>query len=60
MRQAVLIALAATTLSACRMTVIDAGCQTYAAQRPSMPTLSDDAVGRWVDQTDAALTETCR
>lgn len=38
----------------------DAGCAAYGSQRPSMPPLNDDAVGRWVDVTDGAMTATCR
>lgn len=38
----------------------DAGCTTYALQRPSMPTLGDDPVSAWVDVLDGGMTSTCR
>lgn len=38
----------------------DSGCATYGAQRPSMPPLGLDALSRWVDVTDGAMTATCR
>jgi len=46
-------------LTACTPTG-DAGCVAYAMQRPSMPPLSDDALGAWVAVTDTALTGACR
>ena len=38
----------------------DSGCATYGAQRPSMPPLGLDALSRWVDVADGAMTATCR
>ena len=38
----------------------DAGCATYGIQRASMPPLANDATGRWVAVTDAAMTGACR
>lgn len=54
------ISAACALLSGCVGAVTDAGCATYAAQRPTMPTLSDDATGRWVDVLDGSMTATCR
>lgn len=59
--RASLLACVALTLAACVSNpATDAGCLTYGAQRVHMPRLSDDAVGRWVDVTDAAMTAACR
>ena len=43
-----------------RLDRVAAGCLTYGVQRLNMPTLADDAVGRWVDVLDGAMTATCR
>ena len=53
-----LLVCALGALSGCMAS--DAGCLTYGVQRPNMPTLADDAVGRWVDVLDGAMTATCR
>lgn len=53
-----LLVCALGALSGCMTS--DAGCLTYGVQRPNMPTLADDAVGRWVDVLDGAMTATCR
>lgn len=56
-----LICLMLASLGGCvSAAATDAGCAAYGSQRPSMPPLNDDAVGRWVDVTDGAMTATCR
>lgn len=47
-------------LGGCVSAASDAGCATYGAQRPSMPPLGLDALSRWVDVADGAMTATCR
>lgn len=38
----------------------DAGCVTYGIQRPSMPDLPEDDLGKWAAVTDTAMTRACR
>ena len=55
-----LICLMLAPLGGCVSAASDAGCATYGAQRPSMPPLGLDALSRWVDVADGAMTATCR
>lgn len=52
----------ALTVAACAASIsIGPGCQTYGAQRISMPRpLPNDELGKWVATLDAAMTGACR